>query len=625
MSHATEVESNTLLRRYVCEGSEEAFRILVERHAGMVHAVARRRLNDNEAMARDVTQAVFTELARRAASLREDTVPGAWLHRVACCQCAALVRSETRRQRRESIAAMMTETDAPDDSTAWAELSPHLDEALDRLPDAERSALLLRFFENRDLRSIGVALGTTEEAARKRVTRALEKLRTLFQRRGITAPGAAVLAALLAARGTSEAAQSLTAKLAATALHQAAASGGAAAAVTFTLMKTATIAAALAAFTLPAAWPLGPSRAAASAASVPIAATAPDATLARLASGLRALKPEGTERELLEMSLLIATLSPDRLDAAQKLITARSTAPGLLLRSLFARRAELDITAALAEAEKFAGDKDQSARTYAWMGLLSVWMKTDPQAALARLQSMDEGIFREATTFTALKYVALASPQQAAEMTDALPPGKAREQMQSDFVDMWAQQHPDAARRWLDARTPDDDRDKAARAFLSKLTYSRPELVWPQALREPDFHVKKDASLFALQQLAVSNPGLAAEALRTLPEDLRSDHFGYNTSPHLARSAPHLLRQLVHDVPAGAYRDGLLMAVIHDPDTTDRRADIETVALHSQPEIRDRILRSRFADWQKADATAARAWLESATLPDELKQQLTRP
>ena len=525
----------------------------------------------------------------------------------------------------ETISVMMNENDAQDDSSAWAELSPHLDEAMNGLPDAERKALMLRFFENRNLRSIGDALGTTEEAARKRITRALEKLRAQFLRRGITAPGAAVLAALLAARGTSEASHNITVGLASTALQQAAAAGGAVAAITTITIKAVTTAAALAAFTLPAVWPLASTPALASIASAANTAKPEDAVLAKLASGLRGLKPEGTERELLEMALLVSTLPPDRLNAAQRLITSRSDAPGLLLRSLFARRAELDMSAALQEAEKLAGDKDTSARTDAWMGLLSVWMKTDPRAGLARVQQLEEGLFKDATTFTALKYVALANPQQAAEMTAALPPGKARDQMQSEFVNMWAQQNPDAARQWLDARTPEDDRDSAARAFLSKLTYTRPELVWPQALREPDFHIKKDASLFALQQLAVSNPGLAAGALRTLPEDLRSDFFGYNTSPHLARSAPLLLRQLVHDVPAGAYRDGLLMAVMNDPDLSGRRADIDTVALHSEPKIRDSILRSRYADWQKADAAAARAWLESAALPDELKQKIAAP
>ncbi len=621
-------ESTPLLRRYVGDGSEEAFRGLVELHAGMVLGVARRRLNGNETLAQDVTQAVFTELAKRAASLRGDTVLSAWVHRVTCCQCAAIVRSETRRQRRETIAAMMTEDDAPndtEDSAAWAELSPHLDEALNQLPEAERSALLLRFFENRDLRSVGAALGTTEEAARKRVARALEKLRTMFLRRGITAPGLAALAAMLAARGTSEAAQSMTSKLAATALHQAAAGGGAVAAWTFTIMKTATATAALAAFTLPAAWPLKSQPRSVSARPHRADMRMEDATLARLATGLRGLRHEGTERELLEIALLVSTLSAGQLDAAQKLILAGSEAPDLLLRALFARRAELDLPAAVEAAEKLAGGKDSSARTWAWMGLLSVWMQTDPLAALARVQEFEEGIFREATTFTALKYVALRSPQQAVELTNALPAGEARDQNRSDIVNMWAQQAPDAARAWLDAHTPEIDRDKTARAFLSKLSYTRPDLVLPQALREPDFHIRKDASLFALQQLAVNNPGLAVEALRTLPGELRSGHFGYNTAPHLARSAPDLLRKLVHDVPAGDYRDGLLRGVMNSPDLTDRRADIDAVALHSSGEVRDSILRSRFQDWQKSDAAAAQAWLEASALPGELKQKLAAP
>ena len=347
-------DTPALLRRYTREGSEVAFRALVERHAGMVHAAARRKLNGNEALAGDVTQAVFTELARRAAALRPDTVLSAWLHRVACTQAALLIRSETRRQKREATAAMMIENDARPDDEAWRELAPLLDDALDRLPAPERTALMLRFFETRDLRSVGAALGTTEEAARKRVTRALEKLRVQFARRGIVAPGAAALTALLTAHGTEAAAPSLAEGLARTALIQATASGGAAAATSLTAlitMKIAPVAAAVAAFTVPAAWPLSPTPPPARTAqhvSTQTPALPQDPLLALLASGIRSLKSQGSETALLELALLISDLAPSQFDAAQALITARRDTPALLLRSLFARRAAVDVKQKLA-------------------------------------------------------------------------------------------------------------------------------------------------------------------------------------------------------------------------------------------------------------------------------------
>ena len=167
------------LARFALARCESAFRTLVEQHTGMVHAVARRMLQGNEVQAREVTQTVFVELARRAATLPRGVVLGAWLHRVACNQAALLIRAEVRRRQREATAATMNES-VPDE-TAWAGIAPVIDAELERLPAADREALVLRFFENRPLRDVGTALGTTEEAARKRVTRALEKLRARFR------------------------------------------------------------------------------------------------------------------------------------------------------------------------------------------------------------------------------------------------------------------------------------------------------------------------------------------------------------------------------------------------------------------------------------------------------------
>ena len=624
-------DTPALLRRYTREGSEAAFRALVERHAGMVHAAARRKLNGNEALAADVTQAVFTELARRAAGLRPDTVLSAWLHRVACTQAALLIRGETRRQEREATAAMMIETNARPDDEAWSELAPLLDDALDRLPAPERTALILRFFETRDLRSVGAALGTTEEAARKRVTRALEKLRVQFARRGIVAPGAAALAALLTAHGTEAAVPGLTEGLSRTALIQATASGSAAAATSLTAlitMKIAPVAAALAAFTVPAAWPLGPTPPPARTAQhvSPQAPALPqDPLLARLASGIRSLKPQGSETALLELALLISDLAPAQFDAAQALITAGGDTHALLLRSLFARRAAVDLPAAVEAAEALANAKNESNRTFAWLGLLSVWMQADPQAALARLGQLEAGLFREATSFSALKMLAVEQPQRALDLLGALPPDIKPEPVRDELLNLWAQRDTAAARAWLDARTPDDQRETAARRFIDRLSYQRADISLALALQEPDFHVRKDCGLFAVQQLAVSDPARAIEALRTLPEELRSDIFGYNTGPHFAGSAPQLLRELVHEIPSGKYRDGLLQGVMNYPDPRHPREDIEAVALHSEAAIRDSVLTSRYEAWQKQDAAAARAWLESAALPPDVKQKLRRP
>ncbi len=393
-------------------------------------------------------------------------------------------------------------------------------------------------------------------------------------------------------------------------------------------MKLAPIAAAVAAFTLPVVWPLSTTQppAGTSQHSFPQPpARLQDPLLARLASGIRSLKPEGSETALLELALLISDLAPAQFDAAQALITAGGDTPALLLRSLFARRAAVDLPAAVEAAEALANAKNASNRTYAWLGLLSVWMQADPEAALARLGQLEAGLFREATSFSALKMLAAVQPQRALDLVNALPPDMKTEPVREELLNLWAQVDTAAARTWLEARTLDGERDAAARRFIDRLTYQRPDISLALALQEPDFHIRKDSGLFAVQQLAVSDPLLAVEALRTLPDELRSDFFSYNTSPHLAGSAPQLLRALVQEIPPGKYRDGLLQGLMHHPDPLHPREDIETVALHSEAAIRDSVLASRYAAWHKQDAVAAHAWLETAALPPDVKQKLVRP
>jgi RNA polymerase sigma factor (sigma-70 family) len=171
-----------LLRRYRRTGCAEAFRALVERHGGMVCATARRILG-NDLWAQDVMQTVFVDLARKGRALPDSIVPGAWLYRAACRHALNRSRSEQRRQRRAAEHLAMNEAQSPDQ--AWQAMMPHVDEALLSLRQTDRAALVLRFLENQPLREVGLALGTSEDTAQKRVNRALTKLRTLLLRRSV--------------------------------------------------------------------------------------------------------------------------------------------------------------------------------------------------------------------------------------------------------------------------------------------------------------------------------------------------------------------------------------------------------------------------------------------------------
>jgi RNA polymerase sigma factor (sigma-70 family) len=148
--------------------------------------------------AEDVTQAVFVALAQNAARLVAHPVLSGWLHTTARHLAAKTVRASARRQLREQEAAAMNQLLSADDETSWEHVAPHLDDALGELNDAERDALLLRYFENKSAPEIANVLGISDAAAQKRVSRAVERLRELFARRGVTV-GAGGLAVVISA------------------------------------------------------------------------------------------------------------------------------------------------------------------------------------------------------------------------------------------------------------------------------------------------------------------------------------------------------------------------------------------------------------------------------------------
>ena len=207
-----------LLLEYAERGSEAAFTEIAARYANLVYSAALRQVGSPD-LARDVGQSVFTDLARKARSISkqmgENTSLAGWLYRGTRFAALMLRRGELRRQthERQAMEQLTIAETAPD----WEHVRPLLDEAMAELEDTDREALLLRYFKNEDLRAVGTALGVSEDAAQKRVSRAVERLRDLFAKRGVAA-GTGGLVAVVSANAVQAAPAGLAATFASGAL-----------------------------------------------------------------------------------------------------------------------------------------------------------------------------------------------------------------------------------------------------------------------------------------------------------------------------------------------------------------------------------------------------------------------
>ncbi len=186
-----------LLRLYADERCERAFAELVRTHIDLVYSAAFRRVGGDPHAAAEVTQEVFTSMARHAAELARHPVLGAWLHTCTRNAVLNLRRRDRRRElQKQQVQAMQDQPGSETCSVAWEEIRGVLDEALDTLGENDRQAIILRFFEGQTYPLMGGKLGLREATVRRRVDRALEKLRVRLQQKGIASTAALLSGAL---------------------------------------------------------------------------------------------------------------------------------------------------------------------------------------------------------------------------------------------------------------------------------------------------------------------------------------------------------------------------------------------------------------------------------------------
>jgi uncharacterized protein (TIGR03435 family) len=222
-----------LLREFARNNSEEAFAALVARHLNLVYSVALRSVRDAH-LAEEITQAVFIILARKADSLGDKIILSGWLCRTARYASANALKIQRRRQQREQEAFMQSTLNESEPAETWNQIAPLLDGAMEKLGQKDHDALVLRFFENKTFAEVGASLGASEDAAKMRVNRALEKLRKFFTKRGVSST-TAIIAGTISANSVQAAPVALAKTVTAVAIVKGAAASGS----TLTLIKGA--------------------------------------------------------------------------------------------------------------------------------------------------------------------------------------------------------------------------------------------------------------------------------------------------------------------------------------------------------------------------------------------------
>jgi RNA polymerase sigma factor (sigma-70 family) len=546
-----------LLREYAEGGSEAAFAELVRRYVDFIYSAAFRMVR-NPQLAEEVTQSVFVALSQSAGLLARRAILSGWLHRTARNLAAKAVRTEVRRRSREQEAALMNESSSSESEREWERIAPQLDGALDELREADRDIVLLRFFHQRSSREIADSFGLSEEAAKKRVARAVERLRNILLSRGV-----AVSAVALAAGLTANSVHAAPAGMAAAAISGASAAAGASTgaspvALLLKALATTKLQASIIGLlfmagvatpvilnpraSLPAERPFKPASTVGGASQATVSAQSTRAAperwemstntpLGRLAAWVRELDEthqpyepwsiDEDEMDHLIWSLPLADYSKAwRLREGLRYEEIRNR----LERHLLSNWAELEPRAALAAAVSLNGSW---VRFDPAIGVLESWAQKEPVAALAWVRQSVPEKSRASVLSSVIPQVAAGDPEAALAALEEIPSGMLRKRAQSGVVRAWAAQSPVAAAIYVTNLQASAVRPELVRLVADAWAQKDPEAAfqWAQGLAAGNEH--DSAVSGALVTMAELYPALTAELIERLEGEDRKSARSY--------------------------------------------------------------------------------------------------
>lgn len=632
-----------LLQQHLLDPSGPALAKLVDRHLSLVHSVARR-ITANDEAARDVSQTVFLRLVKKASKIPSALPLTAWFHRETHSASVDYVRSEVRRQKREQTAASLDAMKAT--SEPWDQLAPEIDGAIDELSENDRALVLLRFYQNKTHPEIARELGINDDAARMRTNRALEKLRAILGKRGITTT-TALLATTLPINAVSPAPASL------------------ATAITSSLQATTATTGVLA-FAKAHLLTLG---------AVAIGATAittqqikinrledaqkntPSQVSSISPSSRNSVKPSPRSHTFSEPDLLAIFANPDpaerlrllqdyslhlpvdRIPEALDLLRQKTpdwdSESKMLTHLLLTRWAKADPEAAFASLDdaNFSLERGHSIsvlsalaaldpkRTADWLTspsntrafypvvghilsgtIAKEWARQDPDAALAWARTLADQ--QQAGAYSGvLGTIAATDPQKAATLAQTLEHGDARDHILGEIAQSWARHSPEKALAWTTTLSPDEKRNTTAIALKSWSETHPSEAAEYLDQQSGTEHLELVASHWSKR-----NPAEAANWVSAKPASHHRNTALGITLWNWTTQNPEAATAWIQSQPKGSTKDHAISGLATAAVEFDPLTALEWAQKISNPTFRDELTRRTFTTWTRRDPESALEW-----------------